>query len=100
MRLFYYDIQSEWWYRCFIYILMLDFSSCRAFAKNVSEEAGKVISLIVSTAQAQQKAKNMLQMLKTDYENLSSKLKDVRSFPYLGGDVIMMGIGSLFSQLV
>ena len=72
----------------------------RAFAKNVSEEAGKVIATIVTTAQRQRDAESMLQMLKTDYENLSSKLKDVRSFPYFVGNGMGMVTGSLFSQLI
>jgi len=53
--------------------------NAKAFAKNVSEEAGKVIATIVNTAQKQREAESMLQMLKTDYENLSSKLKDLRA---------------------
>ena len=60
-------------------VIVFLFSS-RAFAKNVSEQAGKVIEVIVLTAEKQVAAARMVQMVTTDYENLSNKLKDVRIF--------------------
>lgn len=57
-------------------IIIFLFSS-RAFAKNVSEQAGKVIEVIVLTAEKQVAAARMVQMVTTDYGNLANKLKDV-----------------------